>query len=36
MKSMKNGKAPGPSGVTSDMLKNADKAGSKELTKVFR
>ena len=32
---MKNGKAPGPSGVASDPLKGAGVTGVKELTKVY-
>ncbi len=36
VKGMKNGKAPGPSGVTADMFKSAGRTGVKELLRVFR
>lgn len=36
VKSMKNRKAPCPSGMTSDMIKKAGKTGIKELTEVFQ
>ena len=35
MKEMKRGRAPGPSGVTSDLLKLAGKESVKELTRIF-
>ena len=35
LKNMKNGKAPGPSGVTSDLLREAGVIGGKELTKGY-
>ena len=35
LKNIRNGKAPGPSGVTSDLLKGAGVTGVKELTKVY-
>ena len=35
LKNMKNGKAPGPSGVTSDLLKGAGVTGVKKLTKAY-
>ena len=36
LKKMKKGKAPGPSEMTSDILKEVGETGIKELTKVFR
>ncbi len=33
---MKKGKAPGPSGLTSDILKEVGEIGIAELVKVFR
>ena len=35
LKKMKNGKAPGPSGITSDLLKAAGKPAIEELTRVY-
>ena len=36
LRSMKQGKAPGPSGLTSEMLKAGEERGIKELTRVFQ
>ena len=36
LKKMKKGKAPGPSGMTSDILKEVGEIGTEELAKVFR
>ena len=36
LKKMKNGKAPGPSEMTSDLLKEVGDRGTEELVKVFR
>ena len=33
---MKEGKAPGPSGIKSDILKEVGEKGIEELTNVFR
>ncbi len=35
LQKMKRGKAPGPSGVTTDLLKYAGETGVRELKKVF-
>ena len=36
LKKMKKGKAPGPSGMTSDILKEVGEIGTEEVAKVFR
>ena len=36
LKKMKKGKAPGPSGMTSDILKEVGEKGIEELASVFR
>ena len=35
MRKMKSGKVPGPSGVTTDLLRYAGETGVRELKKVF-
>ncbi len=35
LRKMKKGKAPGPSGVTTDLLRYAEETGVRELKKVF-
>ena len=35
LKDMKNGKAPGPTGLTSDLLKDAGKEGIRELMRIL-
>lgn len=35
LKNMKKGRAPGPTGVTSELLRGAGKEGVKELTRIF-